>query len=199
VRIAGSRTVLPNPAKIPTLMHNFWSWLNTQSEAVERAVEAHYKLVTIHPFADGNGRTARLVMNLILRASGYPPIIIRKEDRGEYLSSLEIAQTGGSRERYLTLMLTSLLTSLDRYIDAMSGSAKTMSNKLITIGKLAKSASESVPTIRHWVTMGIIPVAQLSFGGYQLFEPSMVERAKLVREMQKKKRLSLEEIRKELS
>ena len=80
----------------------------------------------------------------------------------------------------------------------MNGLEKTMPNKLITIGKLAKGASESVPTIRHWVAMGIIPVKQLSSGGYQLFEPNMMERAKQVREMQKKKRLSLEEIRKEL-
>ena len=198
VRIAGSRTVLPNPAKVPTLMQSFWSWLGTESEAIERAVEAHYKLVTIHPFTDGNGRTARLVMNLILRASGYPPIIIRKEDRGEYLTSLEIAQTGGSKERCLTLMLTSLLASLDRYFDALNKSENTTPDKLMMIGKLARGAGESVATIRHWVAMGIIPVKQVSAGGYQLFEPRMVERAKQVRQMQKKKRYSLEEIRKEL-
>lgn len=45
------------------------------------AALAHYKLVDIHPFTDGNGRTSRLLMNLILIRAGYPPVIILKEHR----------------------------------------------------------------------------------------------------------------------
>lgn len=49
--------------------------------AVRYAALAHYKLVDIHPFVDGNGRTSRLIMNLILLKAGYPPVMILKEQR----------------------------------------------------------------------------------------------------------------------
>ena len=83
VRISGSRVVLPNPAKVPGLMSEFFGELSAMkgSHPVELAAEAHYRLVTIHPFIDGNGRTARLLMNLILLQHGYPPALIRKRDR----------------------------------------------------------------------------------------------------------------------
>jgi len=56
------------------LMEEFIQWLSTSKDLhpVELAAEAHYRLVTIHPFIDGNGRTARLLMNLILISHGYP-------------------------------------------------------------------------------------------------------------------------------
>ena len=68
VRLSGSRTVLPNPRKVPDLMSAFHKWLQTTKKIhpVDLAAEVHYRLVTIHPFIDGNGRTARLFMNLII-------------------------------------------------------------------------------------------------------------------------------------
>ena len=83
VRISGSRVVLPNPAKVSALMSEFFRDLLAMAEShpVEIAAEAHYRLVTIHPFIDGNGRTARLLMNLILLQNGYPPALIRTRDR----------------------------------------------------------------------------------------------------------------------
>lgn len=68
------------------------------------AAEAHYRLVTIHPFVDGNGRTARLLMNMILLMQGYPAAIIRKRDRLSYINALEKAQLGGSKDQYLELI-----------------------------------------------------------------------------------------------
>lgn len=100
VRISGSRVVLPNPAKVSPLMSEFFVDLLAMagSHPVEIAAEAHYRLVTIHPFIDGNGRTARLLMNLILLQNGYPPALIRTRDRIPYLKSLEKAQLGGARK-----------------------------------------------------------------------------------------------------
>ena len=69
VRISGSTVVLPNPRKVPDLMNEFCAWLcddKDEGHPVKKAAEAHYRLVSIHPFVDGNGRTARLLMNLIL-------------------------------------------------------------------------------------------------------------------------------------
>jgi len=117
VRISGSRVVLPNPIKVPTLMKEFVKWLNTKQNIhpVELAALAHYKLVTIHPFVDGNGRCARLLMNLILLLHGYPLLIITKRQRASYIKSLEKAQMGGSIDDYIQLIYTNCLKSFDYY------------------------------------------------------------------------------------
>ncbi|ABS76904.2 Fic family protein [Coxiella burnetii] len=119
VRIAGSRVVLPNPMKVPDLMTNFIRFLKQPSalHPVEFAAEAHYRLVTIHPFVDGNGRTARLLMNIILLMSGYPTAIIRKRDRLAYINALEKAQLGGPKTNYFNFA-RAVDRSLDIYLKA---------------------------------------------------------------------------------
>ena len=120
VRLLGSRTVLPNPLKVPGLMEEFGQWLaTTKGDAVEKAFEAHYRLVTIHPFVDGNGRAARLLMNLILMMDGYCPVIIRPVDRKRYLSSLETRQTKDNAEPYTNFMCAALCRSLKTVVDSL--------------------------------------------------------------------------------
>jgi len=122
VRISGSRVILPNYMKVPFLMEEFCNWLRTAAvDPINLAVEAHYKWVTIHPFVDGNGRTARLLMNLILLKSGYPPALIRKRDRLQYISSLEKAQLGGSKEDYEQIIYEAINRSLDIYLKSLKG------------------------------------------------------------------------------
>ncbi|OCU01660.1 protein adenylyltransferase FICD [Xenopus laevis] len=91
----------PHPRDVEKLMQEFVQWLNSEEamslHPVEFAALAHYKLVYIHPFVDGNGRTSRLLMNLILMQAGYPPITVRKEQRSEYYHVLEIANEGDVR------------------------------------------------------------------------------------------------------
>ncbi len=71
VRISGSVVILPNPMKVPVLLEEFMQWLKVKDEhPVHFAALAHYKLVSMHPFIDGNGRAARLLMNLILMQHG---------------------------------------------------------------------------------------------------------------------------------
>ena len=84
------------------------------------ASDAHYGLVKIHPFVDGNGRTARLLMHLILMGRGYPPAIIPLERRGEYLKALESAQTGGSMEAFYILIAETAERALVQYLQALS-------------------------------------------------------------------------------
>lgn len=113
VRISGSQTILPNPLKVPDLMKEFSAWLlQKEDDMLLKAIEAHYRLVTIHPFIDGNGRTARLLLNSMLLESGYAPIIIRPIDRKRYLSALETYQTRENSEPYYKFMLSALNRSL---------------------------------------------------------------------------------------
>ncbi len=126
VRIAGSTVVMLNPVKVPLLMKEFFEWFHssTTDPITKIAADAHYKLVSIHPFIDGNGRTARLIMNVIVTRGGYPPIIIRNEDRKRYLNALEQAQLGGSLDDYYDLIIESTHHSLDIYLDALDPKEK---------------------------------------------------------------------------
>ena len=121
VRISGSALVLPNHRKVPDLMAEFADWLaqNHDEHPVWLAGDAHYRLVTIHPFVDGNGRTARLLMNLLLIMHGYPPAIIQKTARLSYIGSLEKAQLGGSKQTYEKIIMKAAERSLDMYIEAV--------------------------------------------------------------------------------
>ena len=103
VRISGSRHICPNPIKIPELMTGYFDFYEKNKNSmhpVELSANMHEKLVTIHPFIDGNGRTARLVMNLILLQNGYPITIINADNkrRTEYYTTLEIAQTSSTKD-----------------------------------------------------------------------------------------------------
>lgn len=198
VRISGSSVILPNPAKVPDLMANMQIWLKSTKKLhpVELAAEAHYRLVTIHPFVDGNGRTARLLMNMILMMEGYPPAIIRKRDRLAYISALEKAQLGGSKEDYLKLIGKAVDRSLEIYLKALKGETDTQNDeqKLLKIGELAKAVNENNSTIRHWTKEGLLEVAEVTESGYQLYAADMIERIEKINAL-KEKRYSLEEIR----
>lgn len=94
----------PPASEVEYLMEQFVGMLRgpeiTAMHPINIAAFAHHKLVNIHPFLDGNGRTARLLMNLLFMKYGYPPIIIRKEDRSQYYKYLQIANEGDPRPFY---------------------------------------------------------------------------------------------------
>jgi hypothetical protein len=198
VRISGSKVVLPNPAKVPTLMAAFVQEIGNRLDwhPVALAAEAHYQLVTIHPFIDGNGRTARLLMNLILLQNGYPPALIRKRDRVPYLNSLEKAQLGGSRDDYHAIIAKGVSRSFDIYFQALDSGSEPLqkSTPLLRIGQLAKLTGETHATLRHRMKEGIIHFSETTGSGYQLFTPEMVGRAKFIRRLQSE-RQTLAEIR----
>ena len=123
VWISGSSVVLPHPLRVPEMMAEFADWLGNARNIhpVNLAAEAHYRLVSIHPFTDGNGRTGRLLMNMILLMTDYPAVIIRKRDRLTYMDSLEEAQLGGSKNDYLKIIGKAVDRSLDIYLKAVAG------------------------------------------------------------------------------
>jgi Fic family protein len=92
VFIRGSNKVLTDPLKIPEEMEKFANWLNTGRKdyhPVHFAAEAHRRLVNIHPFYDGNGRTSRLIMNTLLYQDRYFPVSIPPIRRMDYYQALE--------------------------------------------------------------------------------------------------------------
>lgn len=112
IRVGGSRHVFPNPAKVPDLMAEFVAGIAKETgHPVEIAARAHFRFVAIHPFADGNGRTARLLMNLLLMRAGYPPAFLPVERRGEYYDLLEEAHTKGTA-RFEAFIADCVLESL---------------------------------------------------------------------------------------
>ena len=115
-RIAGSAVILPNAAKVPHLMKEFGEHLRDAPNTPEGAFDAHVRLVEIHPFADGNGRTARLLMNLMLIRGGYPPVAVRPEDRERYLNTLEHASLKHDRTPFQAFMHERLEATMSDYI-----------------------------------------------------------------------------------
>jgi len=105
------------PFEVPQKMKELVEWYNSNedNDAITIAGYLHYKFVLIHPFDDGNGRVSRLLMNLHLMKSGYPPLIIKSEDKKNYLYALNQADTGNINAfiEYLSQqMLWSLKTSI---------------------------------------------------------------------------------------
>lgn len=124
VRILGSSTIFPNYATVPLLMTEFMQWLHTsQDHPIIIAAQAHFRLVNIHPFVDGNGRTARLLMNLILLQNGYPLVIIKKEDRSRYIHAIEHARQKNNFDDFYLLIGQAVEDSLDSYLEAIGQSA----------------------------------------------------------------------------
>jgi Fic family protein len=113
------RHAFPTPAEVPALMGDFSAWLATAPATPDTAFEAHRRLVDIHPFNDGNGRTARLLMNLVLLRAGYPPISVRPEDRLAYLGALQEAQSGHGDEAFRQLLYSRLDAALTDYLGAL--------------------------------------------------------------------------------
>ena len=97
VRIAGATHTPPDSWEVPRLMDEWGAWLleaQKQDEPITISAQAHHRLVNIHPFVDGNGRTARLIMNLLLIKEGYPPAVIERVHRKEYYRVLAEADEG---------------------------------------------------------------------------------------------------------
>lgn len=127
-RVTGSDVVFPRPEKIPGLMEVFGRGLEGAA-GWRGAIEAHFGLVTIHPFNDGNGRTARLLMNAMLLRDGYPPVVIGPTERARYLDVIGRRQRAeplghglvdeAAREAYSSFLLERIVDTLEDHLDAL--------------------------------------------------------------------------------
>lgn len=168
VAIAGSNIKPPLATEIPYLMSNIITWFGKSQKKlhpIELAGILHHKLVAIHPFDDGNGRTARLIMNIILLQAGYPLVVILKNDRKKYYDTLSKADKGNllqfiefiaqSVERSLNIYLETILDSKskdDRYLplSVISKKTKFSAKYLNLLARYGKIDAHKVG--RNWVT-----------------------------------------------
>lgn len=124
VGISGSEHQPPNYLKVPEEMVKLLQWYDKnkhQLHPIELSSLFHFHLVYIHPFSDGNGRTARLLMNLILMQHGYPPAIIKAkpEQRLRYYQTLEEASVNGNTRPFIQLITDCVEESLQRYLEML--------------------------------------------------------------------------------
>lgn len=125
VMIKGSSHMPPQPFIVPKEMEDYFIWYNENKgklHPVILAAEMHERLVTIHPFIDGNGRNSRLVMNLILLQNGYVIANIKGDydSRMNYYQALETAQTLGNKEDFLLFIAQIEKECLERYLGIIS-------------------------------------------------------------------------------
>ncbi len=121
VMIKGSSHLPPQPYLVAKAMEDYFIWFlenKNKMHPIILAAEMHERLVKIHPFIDGNGRTSRLVMNLILLQHGYVIANIKGDydTRIRYYKALEIAQTSNNKEDFLLFIAQTEKESLERYI-----------------------------------------------------------------------------------
>lgn len=158
VRITGSAHTPPEPIKVPALMRSFEKkQLNKDADhPVIQAALAHFELVNIHPFVDGNGRTARLLMNLILIKNGYVPAVILKNDRKKYYDTLERANAG-KKEDFIFLVGRAMERTMNLYFEALPD----VSSKFLTMAEASKICTYSQDYLNILARRGSIPAFKL--------------------------------------
>lgn len=141
VIIGGADHTPPDALEVPTRMRDLITWFSKNDKemhVVELAALIHHKFVYIHPFFDGNGRTSRLLMNLILMQAGFPLSIVLKNDRKKYYRVLAQADKG-EYEAFVRFIAQTVERSLDLYLKTLTPTTK----KRETFLKLADIAKDT--------------------------------------------------------
>lgn len=121
VRISGSRHEPPQPYLLDKLMEDFFVHLKNQRNTLHPiilAAEVHERLVSIHPFIDGNGRTSRILMNMILLQNGYTLTNVKGDinSRIAYYKALEDVQMDNNCEPFYELVIDAAISSLENHL-----------------------------------------------------------------------------------
>jgi len=118
VLISGAMALPPDHTLLNDKMTQFIDWYNRDCQKlhpIERAAKVHADFVAIHPFVDGNGRTSRLLMNLELLKSGYPPSVITVENRLAYYEALDQWMANNHTEPFIHLVANAVLDGFKPY------------------------------------------------------------------------------------
>jgi Fic family protein len=185
-----------SPAEVPAKMQELVAWLlkaldSKELHPLQIATILHHRFVLIHPFGDGNGRTARLLVNYVLLRSAYPPLIVRTDDKAEYLATLQLADAGDLKplEQF---MAKALDWSLDIAIKAAKGKSiqeeddldkeiaifvknqNETGRQVVRRSKeiIVKLADESLSPLLQKILSKVKPFAQLFDSSYESCKPS---------------------------
>lgn len=123
--VTGEIFYFATPEETPAKMHDLMDWFRRKAKQndvvpILLAAEFHYRFISIHPFDDGNGRTARILMNFILMQFGYPPAVIKTEEKQNYFSVLQQADAG-VREPFVEFIAANVVRSLEIMIRGAKG------------------------------------------------------------------------------
>jgi|LGVF01.2.fsa_nt_gb Fic family protein len=155
VIISGSDHTPPDALEVPQKMRELVNWIKYNKgklHIIELSGLLHHKLVHIHPFFDGNGRTSRIIMNLFLMQSGFPLAIILKNDRRKYYNVLDQAD----KENYKPLILfiaQSIERSFDLYLKNLTPVSKKR-EKYLPLSELAKKIPYSTKYLNLLIRQG---------------------------------------------
>ncbi|GAK74473.1 hypothetical protein JCM19296_51 [Nonlabens ulvanivorans] len=182
------------PGDVIAEMDQLIQWYREEKEkdnynSLLTAAEFHYRFIIIHPFDDGNGRTARILMNFILMKDGFPPIIIPTEEKPTYLNALEQGDTGNF-EPFYTYLSDKLIVSLSLMISGakgekisddndMSKKLAVLKNKLASIPQKHKMIPRKSGRVARVLEEGMLPalkmVQNFHVGMKEYFVSAMIE------------------------
>ena len=190
---------MPDSATVQRKMDEFGMWLFTAHtlHPAALAAEAHLRLMSVLPFAVGNGCTARCMMNLILMRHGYPPALFSRREKKEYWTTLENAIFKNDRAGYDRLICRAVRRALEMYVRAAQRHDYAEVDRdpyYMRIGQLAKESGERVSTLRYWTGLGLLETAGKTSADYTLYSSEVLPRIKRVNEL-KNQRFTLDEIR----
>lgn len=149
------------PEETPALMNDLIHWYRNKTQQNEvnpilLAAEFHYRYIRIHPFDDGNGRTARILMNFILMQFDYPPVIIKTEDKQNYFAALQQADAG-LLEPFIEYIALNLNHSLELMIKGAKGESieepDDLEKEIALLELSLKNVSEKIEVSKNRVTI----------------------------------------------
>lgn len=155
VVIAGAKHRPPDALAIPEKMAELIRWYHrsqSRLHPVEVAALLHHKFVHIHPFFDGNGRTSRLLMNVVLMRHGYPLAVVLKNDRKKYYTALDKADADDAAA-FVRLMAQSVERSLDIYLKTLTPAAK-QGESFMPLSQLSRRSKFSAKYLNLLVRQG---------------------------------------------
>jgi len=156
VRISGTDYSPPSFHQVPMLMREVYFQLNrTIGAPIEVSAALHMLFVNIHPFVDGNGRTARLLLNLYLMRSGYPPVIFLRAERKKYIRTIIDAQSGENPAPFSNFVAKAVERSLDIYLDSL-GKEQQEYLSLEAAAKHSKYGAEYLGLLARKGTIGAV-------------------------------------------
>ena len=156
VQILGSKHRPPPGYQVQEQMTKFFEWMTESKNKyhpVEFAALAHHRFVAIHPFEDGNGRTGRLLMNLLLMRSGYPIAIIQKNDRTKYYNALDDADAGDMLA-IVRIVAQAVERTLNIYLKAIVKSSS--QSELLLLSELADKTEFSAKHLNLLARKGML-------------------------------------------